>query len=78
MAVPLGSEVATIPGTFNGEEVDVSLLAEHDYEPFSNPYSPAFEFQGDVIRIDPSGNMTIDRDVTCISSPGRVTTIKGE
>ena len=44
-------------------------LADYDYEPFSDPRAPAFDFIAD--RLHPDGR--IDRAVPCTSLPGRTT-----
>lgn len=45
--------------------------ADYDYAPFADPDAPAFEFIADVVRVAADGSTSIDRGITCISSPGR-------
>lgn len=72
LIVPLGSQVTAVRSV-TGAVVAVTLdVADYDYEPFEDPTAPAFEFVADVIRVDVDHIATIDRAVTCISRPGRI------
>ncbi|AXH70426.1 hypothetical protein HOT75_gp038 [Gordonia phage Daredevil] len=57
--------------------VVVTVHASYDYDSFDDPSAPAFEFQADTLTVSTSGDISITRDVTCISLPGRITQQKG-
>lgn len=60
MFLPLGSEVVSVSPL-------VVMLADYDYDPFSSPVRPAFDFISD--KLYPDGS--IERSVHCTSLPGR-------
>ncbi|MGB3707587.1 hypothetical protein [Gordonia sp. (in: high G+C Gram-positive bacteria)] len=69
LIVPVGSQTIGSTDTYGG--ISISVEFEYDYSQFDDPDSPAFEHQADIIRVDTNRTITIDRNRTCISEPGR-------
>ncbi|MBY4571266.1 hypothetical protein ACN95_14695 [Gordonia sihwensis] len=70
LIVPLGSQITATTDTDTGLLITLDHI-DYDYSPFADPTAPPFDFLADVIRIAADRTITIDRSVTCISSPGR-------
>lgn len=68
--VPAGSAVTSSTPSVDGSSIGVDL-ADYDYAPFADSDAPAFEFIADVVCVAGDGSTSIDRGITCISSPGR-------
>ena len=78
VAVLPGQPVAVPSGTVivSTSTNTATIQIDYDYGPFEDPESPAFEFVGDSLEVNPEGQIVVVRDVVYLSLPGRSTVKK--